>query len=98
MQKCAGKIEQFYYFRMEEQKQSMTVREFCLKKTQVGELCVFRECGWIIGSTWIDHEDLFTMSDYIKDKEVKSDEWGTLTITTEHGDEINVPCHYIDFD
>ena len=29
----------------------MTVREFCLKKTQVGELCVFRADGWIIGST-----------------------------------------------
>lgn len=31
----------------------MTVREFCLKKTQVGELCVFRDCGYIIGSTCI---------------------------------------------
>lgn len=53
----------------------MTVREFCLKKTQVEELCVFRDEGWIIGSTWIDHEDLFTMSDRIKNKEVKSDEY-----------------------
>lgn len=75
----------------------MTVGEFCLRKTQVGELCVFREDGWIIGSTWIDHEDLFTMSDNIRKKEVKSNEWGTLTITTEHGDKIGVPCHYIDF-
>lgn len=40
----------------------MTVIEFCVKKTQVGELCVFRSDGWIIGSTWIDHEDLFTMT------------------------------------
>lgn len=46
----------------------MVVREFCLKKTQVGELCVFREGGWIIGSTWIDHEDLFTIGGDIKDK------------------------------
>lgn len=75
----------------------MTVREFCLKKTQVGELCVFRDEGWIIGSTWIDHEDLFTMSNAISNKEVKSDEWGTLTVTTKHGDKIDVPCHYIDF-
>lgn len=75
----------------------MTVREFCLKKTQVGELCVFRDDGWIVGSTWIDHEDLFTMSSRIKDKKVKSDEWGELAVTTEHGDKIQVPCHYIDF-
>lgn len=75
----------------------MTVIEFCVKKTQVGELCVFRSGWWIIGSTWIDHEDLFTMDNEIRYKEVKSDEWGTLTITTEHGDKIDVPCHYIDF-
>lgn len=56
----------------------MTVIEFCVKKTQVGELCVFRSDGWIIGSTWIDHEDLFTMDNEIRYKEVKSDEWGTL--------------------
>lgn len=75
----------------------MTVIEFCLKKTQVGELCVFRGDGWIISITWIDHEDLFTIDNEIMNKEVKSDEWGTLTITTEHGDKIGVPCHYIDF-
>jgi hypothetical protein len=27
----------------------MTVKEFCLKKTQVGELCVFRSTGYIVG-------------------------------------------------
>mgnify|MGYP004516723225 CR=1 FL=1 len=75
----------------------MDVREFCLKKTQAEELCVFRDKGYIIGATWIDHEDLFTMSNSIKDKKVKSDEWGTLTVTTKHGDKIDVPCHYIDF-
>jgi hypothetical protein len=29
---------------------------------------VFRRDGWIIGSTWIDHEDLFTIGGDIKDK------------------------------
>lgn len=75
----------------------MTVKGFCLTETQVGELCVFRDDGWIIGTTWIDHEDLFTMDNEIRNKKVKSDEWGTLTITTEHGDKIQIPCHYIDF-
>lgn len=75
----------------------MTVVQFCLTKTQVGELCVFRNDGYILGSTWIDNEDLFTINHIIRDKKVKSDEWGTLEITTEHGDKIQIPCHYIDF-
>lgn len=75
----------------------MTVVQFCLTKTQVGELCVFRSDGYILGSTWIDNEDLFTINHIIRDKKVKSDEWGTLEITTEHGDKIKIPCHYIDF-
>lgn len=75
----------------------MTVVQFCLTKTQVGELCVFRSDGYILGSTWIDNEDLFTINHIIRDKRVKSDEWGTLEISTEHGDKIQIPCHYIDF-
>ena len=75
----------------------MTVVQFCLTKTQVGELCVFRSDGYILGSTWIDNEELFTINHIIRDKKVKSDEWGTLEITTEHGDKIQIPCHYIDF-
>lgn len=47
----------------------MTVREFCLKKTQNGELCVFRIYGQIIiGSTWIDNEEFFSITNSIKDK------------------------------
>ena len=77
----------------------MTVREFCINKTQNGELCVFRfrSAGYIIGSTWIDNEGFFSITNSIKDKKAKSDEWGTLEITTEHGDKIQIPCHYIDF-
>ncbi len=74
----------------------MTAREFCLKKTQVHELCVIRDSGWIIATVWIDSEDLFAMNERVAKMEVKSDEWGTLSIVTKHGDEIDVPCHYID--
>lgn len=81
----------------ETMKEQITVREFCLKRTQVGELCVFRDCGYITGATWIDHEDLFTMSDRIKKQIVKSHEWGTIQIVTEHGDHLEIPCHYINF-
>lgn len=52
--------------------------------------------GWIVTNVWIDHEDLFAIHPNINDKEVKSDEWGTLPIVTEYGDSISIPCHYID--
>ena len=32
-----------------------------------------------------------------KIQEVKKDEWGNLTVTTKHGDQVETPCHYIDF-
>jgi len=37
------------------------------------------------------------MSDSIKNKEVKSDEWGTLSIVTEQGELVDIPVHYIDY-
>jgi len=52
----------------------MTVGEFCLKQTYVGELCVFRDCGYVEGATYIDHEDLFSMNERIYNAEVKFDE------------------------
>lgn len=74
-----------------------TVREFCLKKTKIGELCAFRDNGYIVDVTYIDSEDMFTIRNSIMDKKVKSDKWGTLTVTTKLGSKIDVPCHYIDF-
>lgn len=74
----------------------MTIGEFCRRKTQAKELCVIRDCGYITTTAWIDYEDLFSITPRIRDAEVKSDEWGTLSIVTEHGDSIEVPCHYID--
>ena len=74
----------------------MTVRDFCLKKTQAHELVVIRDAGWIVASVWIDYEDIFLLPERIKEKEVRRDEWGTLSIITKHGDEIEVPCHYLD--
>lgn len=74
----------------------MTVREFCLIKTQTGELCVFRDRGWVISAVYIDSEDLFVIDYGILAREVKADEWGTLPIVTKHGDPLMIPCHYID--
>ena len=74
----------------------MTIGEFCRAKTQARELCIIRRDGWITASVWIDNEDLFAIHPDIIKQEVKTDEWGTLPIVTEHGDSINIPCHYID--
>ena len=55
----------------------------------------------VMGILLVQHglimKDSFSITNSIKDKRVKSDEWGTLEITTEHGDKIQIPCHYIDF-
>lgn len=74
----------------------MTVSEFCTKHTQVKELVVIRDAGYIVEPVWIDYEDIFALHPNYANKEVKSDEWGYLSIVTEHGDTINIPCHYID--
>lgn len=73
----------------------MTVREFCMKKTQVNELVVIRDCGWIVATAWIDYEDIFRLPEKTSQLEVISDEWGTINVVTEHGDDISIPCHYI---
>ena len=74
----------------------MKLREFLLKKTNVKELCVIRDSGWIIASCWIDYEDLFCVPHNLKDKVVKNDEWGYLSIVNENNAEIKIPCHYVD--
>lgn len=73
----------------------MKVREFCLAKTQTNELCVIRDSGYIIATVWIDSEDIFQIAKYVVDKEVESDYFGNLTVRTEHGDRVQIPCHYI---
>lgn len=74
----------------------MTVREFLLHHTQVGELCIIKDCGYIRHTVWIDYEDIFILSDMYANKTIDKTYWGTIFLTTEHGDKINVPCHYID--
>ena len=37
----------------------MTIKDFLLEHTKVGEVVVFRDGGWYTGLTMIDHEDLF---------------------------------------
>lgn len=76
----------------------MKLIEFLLKKTQSGELVVIRDTGYIVTTTWIDIEDLFarSLTHELSNKVVRSDEWGELKVTTQHGDKVSYPCHYVD--
>lgn len=40
----------------------MTLRDFLLHETRVGDIVVIREHGWQIGMTRIDNEDLYIYS------------------------------------
>lgn len=74
----------------------MTLRDFLRTKTNVKELCVIRDSGWIVATCWIDYEDLFYIPTKLADKLVKNDEWDYLLIVNENNAEIKIPCHYVD--
>ena len=76
----------------------MKLYEFLQIKTQVNELCVIRDCGWIVATFWIDDEDLFCryIHKELKYAEVKSDSWGLLSTINAIGNPWRIPCHYVD--
>ena len=74
----------------------MRLINFLRDKTNVKELCVIRDSGWIVASCWIDYEDLFYVPSRLVDKVVRKDEWGYLPIVNENNAEIKIPCHYVD--
>ena len=76
----------------------MTLFKFCRTQTQVKELCVIRDEGYIIATAWIDYEDLFRLPESISNCEVIDDEWDFIPIVNENGCKIYIPCHYIDID
>lgn len=74
----------------------LTVTEFCLHATQPLELCAICDGGWVVGTVWIDREDIFTIPKCLKNKIVKSDYWDELTIVNEKGESMRIPAHFID--
>ena len=40
----------------------MKVEEFLRNETKIGDIVIFRDCGWQVGMTRIDNEDLFIFS------------------------------------
>lgn len=75
----------------------MDLRKWLLGMTEVYELCVICENGWIVAACWIDDEDLFIhhVDPALLCKKVERDEWGTLPIWAGKGSDIKVPCHYV---
>ena len=74
----------------------MQLNDFLMYRTQVGELCVVRDAGWICACAYIDHEDLFAVPERLAEREVKGDVWGTIDVVRELGQKASVPCHYVD--
>lgn len=76
----------------------MTLSQFMLGRVRAHELCIIRDCGYIVATFWIDREDLFLrhMDQYLAYHEVKHHEWGEIPITKENEQTIKIPCHYID--
>lgn len=74
----------------------ITVREFCLHKTQAAELCVICDGGWVAGAVWIDYEDMFMLPDSLKDRKVTRHYWSELTIVNADGEKMKIPAHFID--
>lgn len=74
----------------------ITVWEFCFKKTDIHELIVIREDGWIRHTVWIDSEDIFVIHPDYANRRVKSDSWGTLVTRDKDGNRVEVSCHYLD--
>lgn len=76
----------------------MTLREFLKTQTNPCELCVIRDCGWIVATVWIDHEDLFVryLSEGLEYSEVEKHWWGDIAIVNENNAKIRIPCHYVD--
>lgn len=76
----------------------MTIKEFLLKHTEKGELCVIKQDGYILEIAYIllDCEDFFDIRPNLENKKVKSDRWGCLEITTKKGSKKKIPCHYIE--
>lgn len=57
----------------------MTLKEFLLHKTKVGDLVWFTNGSWYLGCTSIDHEDLFigSLNPELLKREVKTHHYET---------------------
>ena len=74
----------------------MTVRKFCMTKTDPFQLVVIRKGGWIIATAYIDVEDLFRLPSDIAQAPVADHSYGFLDVADPYGQTHSTPCVYID--
>ena len=74
----------------------MTVIQYCREKTNVSELVIIREGGWVTGAAFIDHEDLFRLPPSIARAEVVDEECGRIRLANRLGGACDAPCIYLD--
>lgn len=74
----------------------MTVIEYCREKTEVGELVIIREGGWVTRAAYIDYEDLFRLPPDINRREVIGAERGWIKLVSPASGACNAPCVYLD--
>lgn len=74
----------------------MTVIEYCREKTEVGELVIIREGGWVTCAAYIDYEDLFRLPPNINRREVAGAEHGWIKLASPASGPCEAPCLYLD--
>lgn len=74
----------------------MTVIQYCREKTNVGELVIIREGGWVTCAAFIDHEDLFRLPPSMAKAEVIGEESGRIRLANRAGGFEDAPCIYLD--
>ena len=74
----------------------MTVIQYCREKTNVHELVIIREGGWVTCAAFIDHEDLFRLPASIARAEVIGEECGQIRLANREGGFEDAPCVYLD--
>lgn len=76
----------------------MNLREFLLTKTRARELCIITDYGYVIGATYIDHEDLFinSLNPRILNEKVNSDSWNKFTFINNDRKAQTVLAHFIE--
>lgn len=74
----------------------MTVIEYCREKTEVHELVIIREGGWLTCVTYIDCEDLFRLPPNIAHADVIDSSCDHIKVLDHQGTCVSVPCTCLD--
>lgn len=76
----------------------MTVREFCLYKTEPFQLVVICQGGYAVATAWIDTEDLFRLPPDIAETPVIDHSHGFIDVVNPYNEKIRVPCVQVDIE